>query len=403
MVLSRREFLTAASGLTALLASRKAMAASRTTGPYAVAGTIITGGGSALTDHAVLIRNGRIEAIVPRKTVADRKIIALPNATILPGIINCHVHRIHSHNERRERYLEHGVTSIGDAASPLSALPALTNSPSGTTASAACAGPMLCPPGGYPLPVHSADHGLVVNSPKHGRERVRQLANSGATMVKLAFEPGPYTTPWPLFDLPTAAAICDEARRRGMTIRCHVEDLGGLESALDAGVHTIEHVPHRWIHNGTMRPVLRKEDGGQIPIPAYQSLLERMARDKVILTPTLDVLSRSVWNGPELYEPVRFFANLGGRIAVGNDHPYRRTDAGMPLKEMQLLQRAGLDNSAIVTSATQTSATACGYTNRGVLAPGMTADLLVVTGDPLADMSALAAPTHIIKDGEFVR
>ncbi len=152
-----------------------------------------------------------------------------------------------------------------------------------------------------------------------------------------------------------------------------------------------------------MRPVLQQEDGGQIPIPAYQSLLERMVREQIILTPTLDVLSRSVWNGPELYEPVRFFANLGGRIAVGNDHPYRRTDAGMPLKEMHFLHRAGLDNSAIMTSATQTSAAACGYTDRGTIAPGMVADLLVVTGDPLKDISVLAAPTHIIKDGVFVR
>ena len=139
------------------------------------------------------------------------------------------------------------------------------------------------------------------------------------------------------------------------------------------------------------------------PIDAYKALLERMVREEVILTPTLDVLSRSIWNGPELFEPVRFFAELGGHIAVGNDHPYRRTDAGMPLQEMHLLQTAGLDTAAILTSATQTSASACGFTDKGVLKPGMAADLLVVAGDPLADLNALAAPIHLIKDGIFVR
>ncbi|MDC0335315.1 amidohydrolase family protein [Pseudodesulfovibrio sp.] len=403
MTISRREFLASMGGLAALLMHDDALAAPAANTRYGLVGTILTGHGSPpLVDHGVLINKGRIEDVVPAHAIADREILALPDAFILPGIVNCHVHRIHSATDRRERYLKHGVTSIGDAASPMAALSELMVSPPGRTATAACAGPMLCPPGGYPLPVHSPDHGLVASSPAQGRERVRQLADVGATMVKLAFEPGPHSVPWPVFNVVTAEAICDEARKRNLTVRCHVEDVGGLKPALDAGVHTIEHVPHRWIDSGQFHKILKNTADMPVPTKPYRDLLDRMVRESVILTPTLDVLSRSIWNGPELFEPVRYFARAGGQIALGNDHPYRRTDAGMPLQEMRLLRKAGLEPDAIITSATNISARACGFTDRGTIAPGMAADMLVLTKDPRESLEAFTTPLHIIKDGVFI-
>lgn len=371
---------------------------------YAIAGTVYPGNGaSVLHEHAVLVSNGRIEAILPVEQVKDREVLVVPNSFVLPGIINCHVHRVHSAAERRERFLLHGVTSIGDVASPLGAMSDLVHASSGETSTAACAGPMLCPPGGYPLPVHSPDHALVVTGPAQGRERVRQVADLGATMVKMAFEPGPYARPWPMFNAETAAAICDEARKVGLVVRCHVEDLGGLEPALNAGVHTIEHVPHRWVNGGAMPSVLEVGGERSIPIPSYRVLLDRMKREGVILTPTLDVFSRSVWSGPELYEPVRYFSEIGGKIAMGNDFPYRRTDAGMPFREMELLAKAGLSPHEVLEAATGNSATACGFIDRGILAPGSRADMIVLSGTPLNDVSLMSRSTHIVKDGVFVQ
>jgi len=405
MSISRREFLTSLTGLTLLAsATGPALGSPLPSSRYALAGKVIPGDHTPpLRDHAVLVDNGRVEAIVPAMDVMDRPIVAPSNASILPGIINAHCHRLHSPEDRNQRWLRHGVTSIGDAASPLAAMPLLADSPSGTTATAAFAGPMLTPPDGYPLPVHSPEHALVIRSAKDACDAIRRLSDLGAGMVKIAFEPGPMPVAWPCFDQATAEAICSEARKRGMIIRCHVEDLAGLKPALDAGVHTVEHVPHRWNAGREFRPVLSRTDGKPEPTPYYQSLLERMVREDVILTPTLDVLSRSAWNGPELHEPVRTFAAMGGRIALGNDFPYRRTEAGMPLREMRLLAKAGLDNSEIIRAATKTSAMACGFANKGVLAPGMAADILVVRGDPLKDVEVLSDPIHIIKDGIFVR
>jgi len=401
MTLTRREFILSMSGCTALIAASGQTAHGViSSDQYCIAGNILVGDGSApLKNHALLINGDTIEAILPRHEIKEHVVIETPDSTILPGIINCHCHRIHSSQERRERYLLHGVTSIGDTASPIANIPSLLDSPSGMTATAACAGPMLCPPGGYPLPVHSADHAMVVESPTKGRDAVRRLHDLGVTMIKLAFEPGINAKAWPMFDPDTAHAICDEARKRGLITRCHVEDFAGLEPALNAGVHTIEHVPYRWTPDGEPQKIIRN---GEL-IPQYRKQMDRMKQDGIILTPTLDVFSRSMWEGEPLYKPVRYFNAIGGKIALGNDHPYRRTEAGMPYREIEFLGKAGLSPAQIIMAGTQNSGTVCGFSDRGTLAPGMKADLLVVKGDPLKDLSNLNNPLRVIKDGIQVR
>ncbi|EGB15358.1 amidohydrolase [Pseudodesulfovibrio mercurii] len=402
MALSRREFLTLLAGTGPLASGMLAPGAHAAPAPpdgiFALAGAVHPGRGAVLPGHAVLVRAGRIEGVVPAHSVSDRPVVAPENASVLPGVINAHCHDLHTAGERRERWLLHGVTSIGDAASPLRRLPALLDSPPGRTATPSACGPMLCPPGGYPLPVHSPEHALVIASPREGADAVRRLADLGVTRIKIAFEPGVLPEPYPLFDPATASAICDTARRLGLGVRCHVEDLSGLAPALNAGVTTVEHVPHRLHDQGTVRPVLGPDNA---PVPEYLRLLERMARDGVILTPTLDVFTRTPWNGPALFEPVRVFRSLGGRIALGNDFPYRRTDAGMPVREMRLLAEAGLDQRDVLEAATATAAEACGLKDRGRIAPGLAADLLMVRGAPTPD--ALQDPVHVVKDGVFVR
>ena len=394
--LSRRAFLAACAAL-ALPRPARAMPVS---GRFALAGTVFAGDPAAfLPGHAVLVEDGRIRAVLPARELPAEVRVLSPGGFVLPGVINAHVHRIHAPEERRDRYLLHGATSIGDAASPLAALPLLARSPAGTTATAAFAGPMLCPPGGYPLTVHSPEYGLVITSPLQAREAVRALADQGCTLIKLAFEPGPLSAQWPLPDPASAAAAVDQAHRLGMVARCHVEDLGGLAPALDAGVDVIDHVPHRRVTPFGPQPILAPD--GE-PLPDYLHLLERMARDGTTMVPTLDVFDRSLWRGPSLTAPVAAFHGLGGRVGVGNDFPYRGTDAGMPLAELGLLRQAGLEPEAVLRAATANSARACNLRDRGVIAPGQRADLIVAPRDPREDLDALAELSLIVKDGVVV-
>ena len=317
MSLSRRQFLASLAGVFALAGTSSA--AHRPVGTYALAGRIFTGRKDRpVTGCAVLIRDGLIENVVPDRAVTDRPVLRYPDATIMPGVINAHCHRIHTPEDRRDRWLSHGVTAVGDPGSCLADMKHLARSPTGTTATAAFSGPVLAAPGGYPLPVHSPEYALVIRSPQEAEDAVKMLADRGATMIKLAFEPGVMPVPWPGLDPRTAGAACDAARRLGLIVRCHVQDLSGLEPALDAGVHTIEHVPHRWIGNNGPQSVI--DDDGTVT-RHYRKLLERMVRDDVILTPTLDVLSRSPWDGPALYEPVGTFCKLGGPSGRGQRFP----------------------------------------------------------------------------------
>lgn len=243
MALSRRQFLRSAS-LFSLTGSIPTLTSRAVAGPsvFAITGTVVSGSAPPRTAHAVIVNGTTISDVIPAHSLpADVPVLA-SNGCILPGIINAHVHRCHSQEQRAEQFLRHGVTAIGDTASPLATLPALLDTFT-PTATAACAGPMLCAPGGYPTPVHGDGYALPVTSPRQAREAVNRLHDLGATMIKLAFEPGPYAKPWPLLDASTAAAACDRARALNMTVRCHVEDLSGLRPALQAGVHTIEHVP----------------------------------------------------------------------------------------------------------------------------------------------------------------
>jgi imidazolonepropionase-like amidohydrolase len=387
---SRRWFLRSMTGLAALAACPFPAAARPET--YLLRGTVIPGDGALpLTDHAVIISRGRIDAVVPVFQAPALPDLAPPNTYILPGIINGHVHTVHSPVDRLDLFLRHGVTAIGDVGCPLSATSQLVNNPPGQTATAAFTGPVITAPGGYPMPVHGREYGYPVKNAEEGKDAVKRMADLGATMIKISFEPGSGRTPLPMLAPRTAAAICDQARSTGLIVRCHVQDLSGLKPALDAGVHGIEHIP--------LGKVL---DSQGEPTPAYLEQIRRMVRDKIIWTPTLTVAARTPWQGSATLRPVMRFATMGGIVALGNDYPYRHARSGMVLDELGLLREAGLGAMQVLTAATSGAAMACGFRQRGIIAKGFAADILVFRENPLTDLSILGRPARIIKDGQIV-
>jgi imidazolonepropionase-like amidohydrolase len=73
----------------------------------------------------------------------------------------------------------------------------------------------------------------------------------------------------------------------------------------------------------------------------------------------------------------------------------------MPLQEMKLLLAAGLTPIEVIRAGTQHAAWVCGHGNElGTLAPGMLADVIVVDGDPLADIEAMGRVSTVIKGGQ---
>jgi len=232
------------------------------------------------------------------------------------------------------------------------------------------------------------------------RRAVREQLRRGADFVKLmatgarsvlAEDPEPAQM--------TAAeleAIVDEAHRLGVRVAAHVEGLGGARLAVEAGVDTIEH---------------------GLSLHRDAALLDAMARAGIVLVPTLstfhDLAERFTDKfAPALVEQAKrqleeAYATLAAARAAGVTLAMGH-DSGPPgdnAIELVRMIDGGLSSLEGISAATRGSAQALGLPDVGTVAPGAVADLLVIDGDPLADVRVLLQPEKIrmvIQGGETV-
>jgi len=365
---------------------------------------LLPGDGSPPLDDALLcMARGRVvmagAGLVPP---AGARVCNLQGRYVLPGLINAHVHGAHSPESRRRFYLQHGVTALGDLAAPLEAVPLLRRQRTHDGLAAprtVTAGPALTAPGGYPLRRHGGSWCVEVACAAQAAQTVRLLHAWGARLVKLVFEPGTPRTPRPMLCLEAASAAAQQAGDLGLPVRAHVSEARGLQLALQAGADAIEHLP---LSCSDGRPACTSAVAGLRIAPEVDTLLRRMADSGVLLVPTLEALSRSVWDNTPLLALVRRFHESGGRIALGTDAPFAGVSHGAPLRELELLREAGLSTEACLQAAGRNAALACGFENSGLLLPGCRADVLVLQEDPSHDFAALQSPVMVIVAGEVV-
>ena len=381
-------------------------------------GTIVDGTGAGpIPGSLVAIQGNRIMTI-GRATdfeIPDEALVVdAAGGTILPGIINAHVHSVSSADTRRRLFLLAGVTSVCDVGIPLSNMEEYEQdtSPSGAAARGFKAGSIVTAPGGYPGPYF----GFVVNYEVQGVEEaemaVGDLHTRGANYIKVALEPGFDGENLPVMTLQELRAIVATAHSHDLLVRAHVQHGEMLDVALNAGVDVIEHVPMPSFAPEELEAMF--DDTGVFRIPAgLESQLLRMVDQGIALVPTLDVFvagtNRRLYLQPDRVEVfiqavlgiVRFFHESGGIIVAGNDYP--AVDHGMPLRELELLQTAGLSPLEVLQAATGHAAHVCGQGDTlGTLEKGKLADLIVVSGNPLDDLNALNSVSYVVKDGELV-
>ena len=382
-------------------------------------GNLIGGAGArAIADGVVVIEGNRIVAVGPLAeidTPANAQIIDAAGGTILPGIINAHVHNSQSPGTRR-RFLESGVTTTCDLATSPADMPYFEEAFTAQDQPVARGfrtGPMLTAPEGYPSQ-HGFHWDYEVVGPDEAQAAVTDLHQMGANMVKIALEPWQPQEPWPVLGLAEVQAAVDKAHTYGLPVRAHVQQARMLDIALQAGVDVIEHVPLPFNEEIKLQQLRDDERLSLTNFPALETQLTQMAQQGVALVPTLSVGACATRDMLGLesearrrmcdfqLEIVGRFHELGGMVALGNDYGNPGVQRGMPVREMDLLQAAGLSPMAVIEAGTRYAAQVCGQGDAlGTLEPGKLADLIVVNGNPLEALEALSQIQLVIKDGEI--
>lgn len=381
-------------------------------------GIVIDGTGvDPIPDGFVAVHGNRIVAVGPSadfRIPEDAVVIDARGGAILPGVINAHSHRVALAATRRHLFLLDGVTSVCDLGDLLSRMNQFHQEEieSGPAARGFNAGPIITAPGGYPLSLAAYE----IRGEDEAQIAVRDLHSRGADFIKVALEPGPILNEHlPVLNLQEVRSVVGTAHALGLLVRAHVYNSAMLDTALEAGVDVIDHVPIPYDSHGNL--VSMFDDAGTFHVPSeLEAQMLRMIDDGVVLVPTLDVNTRDwntyVWGdlGVELPEftqanlaVVRFFHESGGIIAIGNDYGNPGVKPGMPLREMELLQTAGLSPMEVIEGATKHAAFVCGQSAElGTLEIGKLADLIVVEGNPLDELNVMDAVVFVVKDGEVV-
>lgn len=380
-------------------------------------GLVIDGtGADPISNGMVVIRGDRIMAVGDR-TVASiipspARVIDGGGKTIMPGVINAHVHYSYDPTTRR-RFLVDGVTATCDLGCPLGALHNFERDSTRQGQLAARgfhAGPIITAPGGYPAMFAGCFWHYEVANPAEARAAVEDLINRGVDVIKIALEPGDPHNLWPVLTLEQVQAIVETAHGHGILVRAHVRQAAMLDIALDANVDVVEHVPLPFCLETELRQLIEGNNLRLADLPAYRAQLLRMAEQGVVLVPTLDAniciiseLPRLESEGERaatefLLEIVRAYRALGGVVALGNDFGCPGVAKG---KEIKLLLAAGLTPMEVIEAGTSRAAFVSGYGDElGTLEPAKVADLIVIDGNPLNDIEGMSRVDLVIRGGK---
>ena len=381
--------------------------------------TLIDGTGAApVPDAAVLINDGRISAVGPRQTVSrptNADVIDISGLTLLPGLIDGHDHLASHGYAMTQRWGLHeplstvhmrtatvlrqtlatGYTTIRDAAGldvgfKLAVEEGLISGPRLMLAVS-----IISPTGGIGDRVSPSGHDCcivldptlpsgVANGIHEVQQVVRSMVRAGADVIKCATTGGASSRPGHgpkdiAFTKDEMHALVEESHALGRRVMCHALGGPGLRLAIEAGVDSIEHGCYL------------DEDPELIPM---------MAERGTFFVPTLTVyvFHREVSaphvraRGRDLYP--HHIASLQKALAAGVKI-VAGTDAGghehnINAQELQYLVEAGLSPMQALQAATGWAAECLGLEGDvGTVAPGKRADLVVVDGNPLQNITVL--------------
>lgn len=372
-------------------------------------------------DMQVAVEGGIVRA-VGRELTGWSRLPAIDGtgATLLPGLIDAHVH-VENAGDLRDA-LRFGVTTVLDMGTLLIAPQDVSKlrrliAARADVADLRSAGFGAPAPGGHGTEYRDRS-GIdvpTVTTAGMADAFVGQRRREGADYLKI-FINGVRATDRgvPNLDRPRVKALVTAAHARGMLAVAHVEDLDDVAVALDSGIDGLAHVWRRGGANSDMArriatqkvfviPTLAVQDGfagGRAELLAdrrlqpHLSTANREQLEKSFAAPTTADLD-------EALAAVRSLHDAGVVLLAGTDASRITPVAqGVSLhRELQLLHRAGLSPLEVLRAATARTAAAFGLADRGRIAVGRRADLVLVRGDPTSDITATRDILRVWRSG----
>lgn len=377
--------------------------------------------GDAVVDGAnIVVRDGRIAAVgkgvaIPRGVeVVDGR-----GKTVLPGLIDAHTH---DWGEAQRDALRFGVTTELEMMGAVPSLPgyrAQRESLARTDqADVFSAGAAVTVPGG-----HGTEYGFPVPELKPGDDAaafVQARIDEGSDFVKIIVDDlHGFDTPrrMPTLSRAQIEASIRAARERKRLSIVHVSAMDDAQHALDAGADGLAHVFMDTVADDAVVAAAKRHGAFVVPtlsvIAGFQrggegAVLADDARLKPRLSAGQAATLRAQFPGsfkpfPALdraIESTRRLHAAGVELLAGTDAGNPGTAHGTSLHgELALLVRAGLTPLEALRAATSKPAARFGLKDRGRIAPGLRADLLLVEGDPTRDITATRAIVRIWKNG----
>src|SRR5882672_5134159 len=385
--------------------------------------------GKTLTGQTIVIQGDKIMsvgAIGDQRLPADATVIDLPNAAILPGLIDAHTHitfnpkfgysqladsvsreaLFGAHNARVT--LEAGFTTIRNVGASGYADVALRDAVNAGDVPGPrmlVSGPALSITGGHcdnnllPYEYHATDGG-VADGVEGVQHKTREIIKYGADLIKVCATGGvlshgdnPQASQYTLDEM---KAIVTDAHRLGRKVAAHAHGAEGIRWASMAGVDSIEH--GSYIDDAA---IAEMKKNGTYLVPTLYLMdwffdnAERIGTPPELIAKGKEVMPAARKN------VARAFA-AGVKVGFGTDaavYPH-----GLNAHEFAVMVKLGLTPLQAIQSATINDADLLGWPDKvGMIEPGKWADIIAVDGDPLADVTTLERVKFVMKGGEVVK
>lgn len=416
-------------------------------------GRIIDGaGGEPLVDGVILIEGERITKIGAAgdvKIPKNASIIDANGMTVMPGLVDVHVHfDILGHAdydhwfgtyEDRMRtdilpsaakaMLMAGVTSVRDLGSDVDNIFWLREEVNAGRISGPrtfIAGPFLRKTATSFVSTDYVDT-WVIEDPEDGRTKVRQLAEMGVDLIKTQDE---------ALSREELAAIYDEAHKHGLRVASHIYSEEAIRTALEAGLEAYDTIEHVGVNENmtyaddivrmivdnkvAMAPTIIALEGvdliiknpeltddprwrRDVPADLYADIRRSYREDDLSAHP---IYQRANADRAGRFSKLKDLYERGAIFAISSDSGTRGNPHHNAMwREMVLTHEVtGMSPMEVIIAATAVNARIVGAEDDiGVLAPGKYADIILVDGDPLHDLSDMRNVTTVIKGGTVVR